>query len=79
MNKYHLSVILGCIAAMFVTAYFFNDLFSITRVSPQCIMLFVVFALAEECVMRYLTMLSDRLGALNAKRKAAALEKEQKN
>ncbi|MCH4208347.1 MAG: HAD-IC family P-type ATPase [Solobacterium sp.] len=79
MNKYHLSVILGCIAAMFVTAYFFNDLFSITRVSPQCIMLFVVFALAEECVMRYLTMLSDRLGALNARRKAAALEKEQKN
>lgn len=58
MNRYRSWVIIGCIAAMMITAYFLNNLFSITTVSVQCIMLFVVFAIAEESVMRNLTLLS---------------------
>jgi len=61
MNRYRSWVIIGCIAAMMVTAYFLNSLFAITTVSVQCIMLFVVFAIAEESVMRNLTLLSDWL------------------
>ena len=36
---------------------FFNNLFSISYVSVECVMLFVLFAIATEPFMRYLTML----------------------
>ncbi len=57
INKYRLRVILGCVAGMIVAAIFFNDLFSITHVSIECVMLFVLFAIATEPFMRYLTMI----------------------
>ncbi len=56
-NKYHAGVIGGCIAGLIFTAYFFNELFAITYVSKECIMLFVIFAIATEPFMRYLTKL----------------------
>ncbi len=57
VNKYSLRVIIGCIVGMIVTAFIFNDLFSISYVSVECIMLFVLFAIATEPFMRYLTKL----------------------
>ncbi len=57
MNKYHAIVIGGCILGIIFTAVRFNNLFSISSVSTPCIMLFVVFAIATEPCMRYLTML----------------------
>jgi cation-transporting ATPase E len=56
-NSYSLRVISGCIVGMIVTAFIFNDLFSISYVSVECVMLFVLFAIATEPFMRYLTML----------------------
>ena len=57
LNRYRTRVIFGCIAGMIVAAVFFNDLFSISYVSVECVMLFVLFAIATEPFMRYLTML----------------------
>ncbi len=57
VNKYRFRVILGCVVGMIVAAIFFNDLFSITHVSVECVMLFVLFAIATEPFMRYLTMI----------------------
>jgi cation-transporting ATPase E len=57
MNKYHFAVIAGCIIGIMVTAYLFSDLFAITYVSKECIMLFLIFAIAVEPIMRYLTKL----------------------
>ncbi|SFB67028.1 HAD-IC family P-type ATPase [Butyrivibrio sp. YAB3001] len=57
LNKYRLRVIIGCIIGMIVGAVVFHDLFSINYVSIKCIMLFVLFAIATEPFMRYLTML----------------------
>ena len=57
LNKYRLRVIFGCIVGMVVAAVFFNDLFSISYVSIECVMLFVLFAIATEPFMRYLTMI----------------------
>lgn len=57
MNKYHAIVIGGCIVGIVFTAVKFSSLFSISTVSTPCIMLFVVFAIATEPCMRYLTML----------------------
>ena len=56
LNKYRLRVIIGCIIGIIVTAILFNELFSISYVSVECVMLFVLFAIATEPFMRYLTM-----------------------
>ncbi len=57
VNRYRLRVILGCVAGMILAAFIFNDLFSISYVSVECVMLFVLFAIATEPFMRYLTKL----------------------
>ena len=61
MNKYHWAVIAGCIVGLCFFAYFFSWLFSIKNISTECIMLFVLFAIATEPAMRYLGMLFDLL------------------
>ena len=57
INRYRTGVMIGCIIGLAFTAYFFNSLFSITYISTECIMLFVLFAIATEPCMRYLTTL----------------------
>jgi cation-transporting ATPase E len=59
MNKFRTRVILGCIIGMIFAAVVFSDLFAITYVSKECIMLFVLFVIATEPCMRYLTMLCE--------------------
>lgn len=56
LNKYRVRVLVGCVLGLVLAAIFFNDLFSISYVSVECIMLFVLFAIATEPFMRYLTM-----------------------
>ncbi len=56
LNRYRLRVIFGCITGMIIAALLFSDLFSISHVSVECVMLFVLFAIATEPFMRYLTM-----------------------
>ena len=55
INTYRIRVIFGCIVIMCVGAFVFHDLFSISYVSTKCVMLFVLFAIATEPFMRYLT------------------------
>ncbi len=57
LNRYSLRVIAGCILVMILGAIVFHDLFSISYVSVECVMLFVLFAIATEPFMRYLTIL----------------------
>ena len=57
LNGYRIKVIGGCIVGMILGAIFFHDLFSISYVSVECVMLFVLFAIATEPFMRYLTMI----------------------
>jgi cation-transporting ATPase E len=59
MNRYHWMVISGCIIGLCFFAYFFSWLFSIRNISTECIMLFVLFAIATEPAMRYLGRLFD--------------------
>ncbi len=55
VNTYRIRVIIGCILIMCIGAFVFHDLFSISYVSTKCVMLFVLFAIATEPFMRYLT------------------------
>ena len=61
VNRYRVIVIAGCTLGIALAAIFFSDLFSITSVSTECIMLFVLFAIATEPFMRYLTRLFEML------------------
>ncbi len=55
LNAYRIKVLVGCIIGMIIGAFLFHDLFSIRYVSIECVMLFVLFAIATEPFMRYLT------------------------
>ena len=61
LNKYRIAVISGCAAGFIFMAVLFSDLFSISYISVDCIMLFSLFAIATEPCMRYLTMLFEFL------------------
>ncbi|MCI2049895.1 MAG: cation-translocating P-type ATPase [Lachnospiraceae bacterium] len=58
LNKFRSAVITGCVLGLIFTSWRFNGLFGIQTVSMKCAMLFSVFAIAEEPVMRYLTKLN---------------------
>ncbi len=58
MNRYRRLVISGCMFGMVVCALVLHDLYGITYVSVKCTMLFVIFAIVTEPMMRYLTKLA---------------------
>lgn len=51
MNKIRFSIVSGCIAGLLFCSIFLKDLFAITSMTKECIMLFVVFAIATEPVL----------------------------
>lgn len=61
MNKIRFSIVSGCIAGLLFCSIFLKDLFAITSMTKECIMLFVVFAIATEPVLRYLTTLVEKV------------------
>ncbi|MCD8119394.1 MAG: cation-translocating P-type ATPase [Lachnospiraceae bacterium] len=52
------------VAGLLISSLFFPSLFSLSGMSVKCIMLFVLFAIATEPVLRYLTLLFERGGEL---------------
>ena len=61
MNKIRVGILAGCIAGLLFCSIFLNNLFAITGMTMECIMLFIVFAIATEPVLRYLTVLVEKL------------------
>lgn len=61
MNKLRIAIFAGSIAGLLFCSFYLNDLFAITGMSTKCIMLFIVFAIATEPVLRYLTRLVEKL------------------
>ena len=47
----------GCLVGCILSIIFLPKLFAITGMSTKCIMLFVVFSIATEAVLRYLTLM----------------------
>ena len=60
-NHARVAVWIGCVAGMLGCSIFLPELFAITGMSKECIMLFVVFSIATEPVLRYLTRLIENL------------------
>lgn len=61
LNKMRGMIFTSCVAGLLFCAVFLNDLFAITGMTTECVMLFVVFAIATEPVLRYLTVLVEKL------------------
>ena len=61
MNILRTVVVGGSIAGLLFSSIFLHQLFAITGMSTKCIMLFVVFSIATEPVLRYLTALVGKL------------------
>ena len=61
MNALRMIVWIGCVIGLLGCSIFLPQLFAITGMSKKCIMLFVVFSIATEPVLRYLTQLIEWL------------------
>ena len=61
MNKIRVGILAGGIAGLLFCSIFLKDLFAITGMTMECVMLFVVFAIATEPVLRYLTVLVEKM------------------
>lgn len=68
LNTLRVIVWIGSIVGLLACSIFLPDLFAITGMSVECIMLFVVFSIATEPVLRYLTLLVGWLRQLYRKR-----------
>ena len=55
MKRHHWIMLIGLIAGWLYCMLFISHLFAITSINTQCAMLMVLFALATEPLMRYLT------------------------
>lgn len=51
----------GCIIGLILSSIFLSQLFAITGMSTKCIMLFVVFSVVTEPVMRYLSLIVKKI------------------
>ena len=51
----------GSVAGLLLSSIFFSDLFALEGMSTKCVMLFVVFAIVTEPVLRYSTLLIEKI------------------
>ncbi|MCR4751281.1 MAG: HAD-IC family P-type ATPase [Eubacterium sp.] len=59
MDKYKWGILGGCMAGMLFSLVFLRGFFGITSMSMRCVMLFVVFSITTEPILRYLIRLTD--------------------
>lgn len=64
MNKLRWITWFGSIVGLLICSVFLSDLFAITGMSTKCIMLFVVFSIVTEPLLRYSSILVDRIRIL---------------
>ena len=74
MNKIRAAILGGCIAGLLFCSIFLNNLFAITGMTTECVMLFVVFAIATEPVLRYLTLLVEKIRGVYMKLKGKMIK-----
>lgn len=59
-----IAVWIGCVTGLLGCSIFLPDLFAITGMSAECMMLFAVFSIVTEPVLRYLTLLIRGVGKI---------------
>ena len=74
MNIMRTIVVAGSIIGLLFCSIFLNNLFAITGMSTKCVMLFIVFSIATEPVLRYLTSLLGKLRIYYLRLRGRAVE-----
>ncbi|HBA63933.1 MAG TPA: ATPase P [Lachnospiraceae bacterium] len=74
MNPLRITVICGCIAGLLFCSIFLHQLFAITGMSGECIMLFTVFFIATEPVLRYLTIIVEKISGFRQRHRQKKAE-----
>ena len=68
LNPLRLAICIGCIIGFLASCILFPGLFGISSMSTKCVMLFVVFSIATEPILRYLTKLNEWIQKLYGNR-----------
>ena len=68
LNPLRWSILVGCIVGLLVCSIYLGDIFGIAHMSLKCIMLFCVFAIVTEPVLRYSLLIVEKLGRWLQKR-----------
>lgn len=79
MTKGHWVMLIGVIAGWLFCVIEISHLFAINSISKQCAMLLIIFAMLTEPLLRYLSLLLDKLCALPARVRAHAHAKHEEN
>lgn len=69
MNKFRVAILALCIIGLVGCSFLLPDLFALTGMSKECIMLFVVFSIATEPVLRYLSIFTEYIKNTIGKKK----------
>ncbi len=69
LNTYRKLVLGLCFAGFFICAYCFSSLFSISWISFECLLFVAVFTIAEESLMRNLSLLFEKIEYRHDRRK----------
>ena len=59
LNPFRAVICAGCIIGFLASCFLFPGLFGISSMSTKCVMLFVVFSIATEPILRYLTKFNE--------------------
>lgn len=62
MNLLRWCVWIGCVAGLLICSIYLGDMFGIGGMSTRCVMLFAVFAIVTEPVLRYSTIVVEKIG-----------------
>jgi len=63
LNKYRFAVFTGCIIAVVFSLIYLRWWFSITYMSPKCIMIFILFGISSESVYRFIAGNVERINS----------------
>ena len=77
LNWMRWTILIGSIIAFIFCSTYLNQLFAISDMSRKCIMLLVVFSVATEPVLRYLSILVDSISSFYRKQKIFFLRKRE--
>ena len=67
LNPMRIGILMGCIAGITEASLLLPELFGIHSMSNRCVMLLLVFSIATEPVLRYLTRLNEIIQGLYKK------------
>ena len=78
MNKFRWTVWIGMLVGLLFCFFCLEDLFAISEITRRCGMVLIVFAIATEPLLRYISILIRNIEKWHKKRKEKRLERRKR-